>query len=113
MTLTEVNELLEYIGEFHPITITVSKVQAWWDVIGHLDYEDARKALVQCLQESEFIPRPSQIVKRVPPAVEFTKLDHEEGEFFDDVYRKQTERNAAKRRTAGLLPERPDTIPSQ
>ncbi|KAF6628794.1 hypothetical protein H6F38_19985 [Paenibacillus sp. EKM208P] len=109
----EVNKLLELIGEFFPINITPEKLKAWWEVIGHVEYGPARKAVIHCLQESDFIPRPSQVLKRMPKINELVKLSSGEGDFFDHVYRTQSERNAAERRTARELPERPDSIPGE
>ncbi|MGG1649689.1 hypothetical protein [Paenibacillus sp. NRS-1780] len=109
----EMNELLELIGEFFPIDITPKKLKAWLEVIGHVDHEQARKAVIHCLQESDFIPRPSQVLKRLPKMNEPVKLSTKEGDFFDHVYRTQSERNAAERRTARELPERPDSIPGE
>ncbi|BFH16025.1 hypothetical protein WJ0W_006925 [Paenibacillus melissococcoides] len=93
MKLTEVNALLERIGEFYAIDITRNKLEAWHEVIGHMDYEVAKKALIECLQQSEYMPRPADLVKRVETKIDKVELSKEEREYLEQLHRKQRERN--------------------
>ncbi|MFW5437093.1 hypothetical protein [Paenibacillus apiarius] len=94
MKITEVNTLLEMIGEFYVIDITPSKLKAWHAVIGHMEFQAAEKALIQCLQESEYMPRPSDLIKKVTTRIEKVELSEEEREYLERLYRKQRESNA-------------------
>ncbi|MEJ9220346.1 hypothetical protein [Paenibacillus glucanolyticus] len=92
MKMSEINILLELIGEFFPLVITQEKLIAWHEVLGHVDYKSARAALVKCLQQSDYSPRPSEVLKRIPTGAA-TTITAEESEFLEQLYRRQAESN--------------------
>lgn len=92
MKQSEVNQLLETIGEFFPIAITTSKVKSWHNIIGHLEYRQAAVALNQCLQESEYMPKPADILRRVPKKIDIYEVSNEEGEYLERIRRAQSNR---------------------
>lgn len=113
MKITDVNALLEMIGEFFVIDITTKKLQAWHAVIGHLEYDEAKRALIECLQQSEYMPRPSDLIKRTETKNDMVELSKEEREYLEQLHRKQRERNTTARGTAWRIPDRSNTLRSE
>lgn len=52
MQKTEIAELIEYLSLIDGRKITPEKIQAWFDVIGYLDYNAAKQALLECQRDS-------------------------------------------------------------
>jgi hypothetical protein len=68
MKESEVGELLVLSAVIHPRVWTTQEVQLWHRLIGHLDRDDARQAMMVHLQESPFPPKPADITGRVRTA---------------------------------------------
>lgn len=63
MTKLEVARLLTIASMVDNRTVAPETVEAWWEVIGHLDFEPARLALVQHRRDSTEYLLPAHIVK--------------------------------------------------
>ena len=52
MQRAEIAELIEYLSLIDGRKITPEKIQAWFDVIGFLDYATAKAAMLECQRDS-------------------------------------------------------------
>ena len=52
MQRAEIAELIEYLSLIDGRKITPEKIQAWFDVIGYLDYALAKAAMLECQRDS-------------------------------------------------------------
>lgn len=52
MTKKELGELMDYLSAIDNRQITAEKLQVWFDLIGYLDFEDAKQAVVEAQRES-------------------------------------------------------------
>jgi hypothetical protein len=51
MTKTELSELMDYLSAIDNRQITAEKLQVWFDLIGYLDFEDAKAAVIEAQRE--------------------------------------------------------------
>jgi hypothetical protein len=51
MTKTELKELMEYLSAIDNRQITAEKLQVWFDLIGYLDFADAKAAVIEAQRE--------------------------------------------------------------
>lgn len=51
MTKTELKELMEYLSAIDNRQLTAEKLQVWFDLIGYLDFEDAKAAVIEAQRE--------------------------------------------------------------
>jgi hypothetical protein len=52
MQRAEIAELIEYLSLIDGRKVTPEKIQAWFDVIGFLDYAAAKAAMLECQRDS-------------------------------------------------------------
>ena len=52
MTKGELGELMDYLSAIDNRQITAEKLQVWFDLIGYLDFEDAKQAVIEAQRES-------------------------------------------------------------
>ncbi len=51
MTKAELKDLMEYLAAIDNRQLTTEKMRGWFDIIGFLDYEVARKAVIECQRD--------------------------------------------------------------
>lgn len=51
MTKTELKELMEYLSAIDNRQLTAEKLQVWFDLIGFLDFPDAKAAVIEAQRE--------------------------------------------------------------
>jgi hypothetical protein len=51
MTKTELKELMEYLSAIDNRQLTTEKLQVWFDLIGYLDFSDAKAAVIEAQRE--------------------------------------------------------------
>jgi hypothetical protein len=51
MTKTELKELMEYLSAIDNRQLTADKLQVWFDLIGFLDFPDAKAAVIEAQRE--------------------------------------------------------------
>ena len=51
MTKTELKELMEYLSAIDNRQLTADKLQVWFDLIGFLDFQDAKAAVIEAQRE--------------------------------------------------------------
>lgn len=51
MTKSELKELMEYLSAIDNRQLTPEKLQVWFDLIGYLDFEDAKAAVIEAQRE--------------------------------------------------------------
>ena len=51
MTKTELKELMEYLSAIDNRQLTAEKLQVWFDLIGYLDFTDAKAAVIEAQRE--------------------------------------------------------------
>jgi hypothetical protein len=51
MTKTELKELMEYLSAIDNRQLTAEKLQVWFDLIGFLDFDDAKAAVIEAQRE--------------------------------------------------------------
>ena len=51
MTKTELKELMEYLSAIDNRQLTAEKLQVWFDLIGYLDFADAKAAVIEAQRE--------------------------------------------------------------
>lgn len=67
MQKSQTAELLTIAAAVDPIPVTKLTVEAWHEVIGHIDYEAAREALRQHRRASSETVRPIHILELTKP----------------------------------------------
>lgn len=66
MEKTETAELIEFLSAVEGREFTTERLEAWYEIIGHLNFDEAKSALLDALREGE--PRylqPREISARV------------------------------------------------
>jgi hypothetical protein len=51
MTKTELKELMEYLSAIDNRQLTPEKLQVWFDLIGYLEFDDAKQAVIEAQRE--------------------------------------------------------------
>jgi hypothetical protein len=51
MTKSELKELMEYLSAIDNRQLTAEKLQVWFDLIGYLDFADAKAAVIEAQRE--------------------------------------------------------------
>jgi hypothetical protein len=51
MTKNELKELMEYLSAIDNRQLTAEKLQVWFDLIGYLDFADAKAAVIEAQRE--------------------------------------------------------------
>jgi hypothetical protein len=51
MTKNELKELMEYLSAIDNRQLTADKLQVWFDLIGYLDFADAKAAVIEAQRE--------------------------------------------------------------
>jgi hypothetical protein len=51
MTKTELKDLMEYLSAIDNRQLTTEKMRGWFDIIGYLDYEVARQAVIEAQRD--------------------------------------------------------------
>lgn len=51
MTKNELKELMEYLSAIDNRQLTAEKLQVWFDLIGYLDFQDAKTAVIEAQRE--------------------------------------------------------------
>jgi hypothetical protein len=51
MTKTELKELMEYLSAIDNRQLTAEKLQVWFDLIGYLDFADAKAAVIEAQRD--------------------------------------------------------------
>lgn len=51
MTKSELKELMEYLSAIDNRQLTPEKLQVWFDLIGYLDFADAKAAVIEAQRE--------------------------------------------------------------
>ena len=51
MTKTELKELMEYLSAIDNRQLTADKLQVWFDLIGFLDFADAKAAVIEAQRD--------------------------------------------------------------
>jgi len=51
MTKTELKELMEYLSAIDNRQLSAEKLQVWFDLIGYLDFADAKAAVIEAQRE--------------------------------------------------------------
>jgi len=51
MTKTELKELMEYLSAIDNRQLTAEKLQVWFDLIGYLDFADAKSAVIEAQRD--------------------------------------------------------------
>jgi hypothetical protein len=51
MTKTELKELMEYLSAIDNRQLTAEKLQVWFDLIGYLDFDHAKAAVIEAQRE--------------------------------------------------------------
>lgn len=51
MTKTELGELMDYLSAIDNRQITAEKLQVWFDLVGYLDFNDAKAAVIEAQRE--------------------------------------------------------------
>jgi hypothetical protein len=51
MTKTELKELMEYLSAIDNRQLTAEKLQVWFDLIGYLNFDDAKAAVIEAQRE--------------------------------------------------------------
>jgi hypothetical protein len=51
MTKTELKELMEYLSAIDNRQLTTEKLQVWFDLIGYLDFADAKAAVIEAQRD--------------------------------------------------------------
>lgn len=51
MTKTELKELMEYLSAIDNRQLTAEKLQVWFDLIGFLDFADAKAAVIEAQRD--------------------------------------------------------------
>ncbi|MFC4223551.1 hypothetical protein [Lysinibacter cavernae] len=70
MKLSQVAELLTLAQGFDRRQLEEHHARAWFEALGHLDYDDAKAAVVAHYQESRFAVMPADVLARVREAAE-------------------------------------------
>jgi hypothetical protein len=52
MTKTELKELMEYLSAIDNRQLSPEKLQVWFDLIGFLDFADAKQAIIEAQRET-------------------------------------------------------------
>jgi hypothetical protein len=52
MTKSELKELMEYLSAIDNRQLTAEKLQVWFDLIGYLDFADAKQAIIEAQRET-------------------------------------------------------------
>lgn len=52
MTKTELKDLMDYLSAIDNRQITPEKLQVWFDLIGYLDFEDAKQAVIEAQRDT-------------------------------------------------------------
>jgi hypothetical protein len=51
MTKAELKDLMEYLSAIDNRQLTTEKMRGWFDIIGYLDYQVARQAVIECQRD--------------------------------------------------------------
>jgi hypothetical protein len=51
MTKNELKELMEYLSAIDNRQLTAEKLQVWFDLIGYLDFEDAKAGVIEAQRD--------------------------------------------------------------
>jgi hypothetical protein len=51
MTKTELKELMEYLSAIDNRQLTAEKLQVWFDLVGYLDFDDAKAAVIEAQRD--------------------------------------------------------------
>ena len=51
MTKTELKELMEYLSAIDNRQLTAEKLQVWFDLIGYLNFDDAKAAVIEAQRD--------------------------------------------------------------
>jgi hypothetical protein len=51
MTKTELKELMEYLSAIDNRQLTAEKLQVWYDLIGYLDFAEAKTAVIEAQRD--------------------------------------------------------------
>jgi hypothetical protein len=52
MTKTELKELMDYLSAIDNRQITTEKLQVWYDLVGYLDFNDAKQAVIEAQRDT-------------------------------------------------------------
>ena len=52
MTKNQLKELMEYLSAIDNRQLTTEKLQVWFDLIGYLDFDDAKAAVIEAQRDS-------------------------------------------------------------
>jgi hypothetical protein len=52
MTKTELKDLMEYLSAIDNRQLTAEKLQVWFDLIGYLDFSDAKAAVIEAQRDT-------------------------------------------------------------
>jgi hypothetical protein len=52
MTKNELKELMEYLSAIDNRQLTAEKLQVWFDLIGYLDFQDAKAAVIEAQRDT-------------------------------------------------------------
>lgn len=52
MTKTQLKDLMEYLSAIDNRQLTADKLQVWFDLIGYLDFEDAKAAVIEAQRDT-------------------------------------------------------------
>ena len=52
MTKNQLKELMEYLSAIDNRQLTAEKLQVWFDLIGYLDFDDAKAAVIEAQRDS-------------------------------------------------------------
>jgi hypothetical protein len=63
MTPRECSELLTYASIIDNRTVAPETVNAWWEIVGHLDVTLARQAIIQHRRESTEYLMPAHVIR--------------------------------------------------